>query len=386
MIAYDKVKLQDSFLIREGKALFKKKFISKAQLADIANRPDKLNTNDNLLIRCGFFLLGCFLFSSVIGSFGLMFASVFGSNFEIIFFMYALFGFVGSEVLAKRNYLAHGLDDAFVLSGQLAFYIGVGMASEATSAVAIAMIVLGIVCCIRYVNTISALISCVGLVVLLFDLITEQNLMPKALLPFVGLLLAIAIYMAYKKLSTIPDSFFYRNALQLIKIFSLLLGYFSMNYMVVRELSQELMNIVVVEGADIPFAPLFYILTFAIPIAYLVFALQKKDRIMLLIGLFTFGYSIFTIRYYHSILPLETALTLGGIVLFAFSFFVIRKLQHRKTGITFEPDRDSNSGFILNAQALLVNAQVDVKPIATPESDMPFGGGGFSGGGAGESY
>ena len=118
---------------------------------------------------------------------------------------------------------------------------------------------------------------------------------------------------------------------------------------------------------------------------YIYFGLQRKDRTFLTIGLLTLGYSFFTIRFYYSLMPLETALVLAGLLLFAISFFSIKKLQNKETGITFKPDRDSNSNLLLNAQALIINSQISTKPVIN-ESKMPFGGGGFSGGGSGESF
>ena len=60
-------------------------------------------------------------------------------------------------------------------------------------------------------------------------------------------------------------------------------------------------------------------------------------------------------------------------------------MQHKTSGITFQPDRDANSNIILNAQALIINSQISTKPVMD-ESKMPFGGGGFSGGGNGENF
>ena len=164
-----------------------------------------------------------------------------------------------------------------------------------------------------------------------------------------------------------------------------MLGYAAVNYMVVRELSESLMGIVVTKGNDIPLAYLFYGLTFGIPLGYIYCALQKKDRTILTVGLLALGYSFFTIRFYYSLMPLETALLLAGVLLFAISFFSNKKLQHKTSGITFQPDRDANSNIILNAQALIINSQISTQPVMD-ESKMPFGGGGFSGGGAGESF
>jgi len=247
------------------------------------------------------------------------------------------------------------------------------------------MLVVGILACIRYVHTLSALISCIGLVGLLFNLITEQHLMATLFLPFVGFLLAIGIYFVYRKLHSNPKNYLYTNALLVTKVFGLVLGYFSLNYMVVRELSQSLMNITVEEGADIPLAFLFYGLTFLVPLLYIGYSIYTKDRMMLIVGILTLGYSFFTIRYYYQLMPLEIALLLGGIVLFVIVFMAIRLLKNKETGVTFKPDRSSDSSLLLNTQALILSTQTDLKP-PTSENNMPFGGGGFSGGGAGETY
>jgi hypothetical protein len=99
----------------------------------------------------------------------------------------------------------------------------------------------------------------------------------------------------------------------------------------------------------------------------------------------TFAYSIFTIRYYHQLLPIEVALVIGGIALFLVAYLSIKRLQFRETGLTFKPDRGSDSSLLKNAQALIVSSQVANAPDSN-QSDMPFGGGGFSRGGAGGSY
>lgn len=385
MLAYNKELLANSFLVSEAKTLYKMKFISKAQLADIATQLPLLQSNRNILVRFGFFLLGCFLFSSVLGSVMMLFMPLLDNNYKVMFYFYALIGLVGAEFLAAKKYHKHGLDDAFILSMQGAFYAAIGFSFEASLPVFIAMLVVGILACIRYVHTLSALISCIGLVGLLFNLITEKHLMATLFLPFVGFLLAIGIYFVFRKLYSNPKNYLYTNALLVTKVFSLVLGYFSVNYMVVRELSQSLMGITVEEGGDIPLALLFYGLTFLVPLFYIGYSIYTKDRMLLVVGILTLGYSFFTIRYYYQLMPLEIALLLGGIVLFAIVFAAIRLLKDKETGVTFKPDRSADSNLILNAQALLINSQVDIKPVAGQEN-MPFGGGGFSGGGSGETY
>jgi hypothetical protein len=284
-----------------------------------------------------------------------------------------------------KNYFKHGLDDAFIVCSQLALYIGVGILFESFLAVYLTILVFGALFCIRYVNALSMFVSCIGLMAFIFLSITEHSFIPKALLPFIAFFIAVLLYSIYLKLNSIDDFYFYEFALQNLKIFTLVLAYFSLNYMVVRELSETLLNVEVLPGEDIPLAFIFYATTFIIPAFYIAYSLFKKDRIMLFIGIATFAYSIFTIRYYHQLLPIEVALVIGGIVLFVVAYLSIKRLQFCETGITFKADRGSDSSLLKNAQALIVSSQVANAPDPN-QSDMPFGGGGFSGGGAGSKF
>jgi len=360
------------------------KFISKEQLTKVVTDLPLLKTS-SIFIRFGFFLLGVFLFFSIAGFLALLILNVSGDHFEFLVYLIAIMGLITSEILAKNFYYSHGLDDAFVLAWQGAICAAVGMSTDSLVPVYTVLFAVGLFSCIRYVNTISALLSGIGLVGFFFTLITEFGVVSNIYLPFVGLILALLIYYVFYRLNSNVKNLIYREALDLTKIFSLILAYASLNYMVVRELSISLIGIEVKEGSDIPLAFLFYGFTFFIPLAYIYFSLQKKDKTILAIGLLTLAYSFFTIRFYYSLMPVETALVLAGLILFGISFFAIKKLQHKTSGITFQPDRDSNSNFILNAQALIINSQISTKPMMD-DSNMPFGGGGFSGGGSGNSF
>ena len=106
---------------------------------------------------------------------------------------------------------------------------------------------------------------------------------------------------------------------------------------------------------------------------------------MLYIGGLTFALSIATFRYYHSILPAEWAFLLAGLGIFALVYFVIQKIKTNQTGITFQHDSTNDTAMLNNIEALIVNSQ-DIKHAEEGQSKMPFGGGDFSGGGAGGSF
>jgi len=103
------------------------------------------------------------------------------------------------------------------------------------------------------------------------------------------------------------------------------------------------------------------------------------------IGLLGLGFSIYSIRFYYAILPIESALTLAGRVLFAFTYFSIKKIKGKETGITFQPDRFTKGNTLATAE-ILIASQLGSKPKNNIESPIEFGGGDFSGGGSSGNF
>lgn len=386
MIVFDKVLLENTFLVAEAKQLKHQNFVSKTDLEIIEKELPTLKQQNNLLVRFGFFLLGSFLYSSIIGMFSLIFLQSIDSNYEWVFFVNAIIGFAGSEFLSRMKFYNYGLDNAFVLGAQIALIAAFGVSTESFLVGFIVMTIIGFICCLRYVNSISALMSCIGITGFVCALIIENKIIPMLYLPFVLFLLAIGLYFFYIKAKNTQTVIYYKNSLQIIQIFSLLLGYFSLNYLVVRELSVEVMNITISENNDIPFAFLFYGFTFLIPMFYLVYALKSKDRIMLYIGFLTLCFSFFTIRFYYSLMPLELALILAGVILFGLAYLSIKILRNKENGLTFKPDHGNHTNDLSDAELLIINSQINVNQVAPIEQNMTFGGGNFSGGGSSGTF
>ncbi len=384
MIAKRTDLLENLQLLEEAEKFKDAGFLSPADFLRVKSSLPIPKTSRNLLVRLGFFLLGCLLYSSIVGFLSLLMLSGIDA-YEIFIFIFALIGLCGTEFLCSQQFHKHGIDDAFVMGFQALFCTAIGVVTEQSLAVFAVMAIFGLASCIRYVNTWSMLCCLVGISGFFAALVTDAHIIGTAFLPFLMFFLAVGFYRIYMVLYPSPKTGLYRNSVAVVKIFSFLLGYLSVNYLVVRELSQELLGVTISGNNDIPFAWLFYGLTFIIPAFYLYYSLRTKDRPMLYIGLLSFGFSVFTIRYYYSIMPLEIALILGGAILFGISWFCIGKLKHRETGITFEPDKFTSSEALAYAQAAIVNSHAHIN-VSQDQSPMPFGGGGFSGGGAGETF
>ena len=387
MIAHDKQLLDDLALLEEANSLQNAGFISKEQKELIKKQLPDFKSQKNILVRLGFFLLGSFLYGSICGAISIV--GMVGDElyFKICCYIFAGVGFAGAEFLANQKYYGHGLDDAFILGAILNVGFAIGITTDGYELIiAIFMAIAAFVMYRRYLHLPSLLVFCLASSAVLFYGLFEFGEIGKTILPFAAMISAAGFYFSTKKsIHSLTESYYY-NGLLLANSFCLILFYLSCNYLVVRELSVMLLGNEILPGTDIPFAYFFYAFTLIVPIVYLVQALKTKDRIMLWISFLAIGFSIYTIRFYYSVLPIEVALTLGGLVLFAIAYFSIKKLKEKESGLTFKPDRINNSNALLNAEALIVASAFGMKPEVKTESPMEFGGGGFSGGGSDGSF
>jgi hypothetical protein len=383
MIVYSKIELKNSALQDEAQSLLKSGFISKEQYDHFSKDLVVPKTHENLLIRALFLLLGVFLYSSICGFFALSAMDNLDTHYEYLVFFFAFIGFAATELLGQSRFFGHGLDDAFILGSQLTLAIAIGLATNGNEVViATILTATALLSYLRYLHLSMALLFCLALTATLIFGIFELDTSIHPFLPFLIMAFAAMIYFSSEKTIHKLATPFYYNGLVLSKNFALILFYFSGNYLVVRELSIELLGQDVTPGSDIPFAFFFYAFTFVIPASYLVLGLLKKDRILLWIGLLSLCFSVYSIRFYYALMPIELVLTIGGALLFALTLFTIKKLKNNQSGITFQADRFTKTSTFLNAEILLASQMGEIKPEVTTESPMEFGGGGFSGGGS----
>ncbi|HEU4791150.1 MAG TPA: hypothetical protein VFS71_15800 [Flavobacterium sp.] len=395
MIVYDKTLLDNLYIDEEANRLKKSGFISQEQYQSIGHQLPKLKSQNNIFIRIGFFILGCMLYSSICGMLSLFGLAIMDDAYLFFIYLFAIIGFGAKEFMSREmKYFGFGLDDAFILGAILALQIAVGLTFEQNYNpnylfIAIVTAIVSSISYFRYLNLSLALLACFGITASVAYLVFDYLIIGKAILPFVMLLLSGCGYFISKnKLQNLTVTY-YSRGLKLAKAFCLILFYLAGNYYVVRELNFSLSGEYYYNGVspEIPFAIVFWAFTISIPALYLFFSLKNKDRMMLWIGFLALCFALFTIRTYHHVLPPEVALTIGGLAVFAFAYFSIKKTKYNETGITFKEDRFANPNAFTNLQTLVVASQFGLKPEAkVEESPMKFGGGGFSGGGSGGEF
>jgi hypothetical protein len=335
--------------------------------------------------RPGIFVkIGLFLFAIIACSFFAGFTSIFlsgdGSDSAMVVLSLAcLAGYAFSlEYLIKTRNLFHsGVDNALLYSaiGAAMMPVFILFSHLEVWQYCIFMLFILLFVVFRYADFVATL----GLFAVTLTLVTTLLVkfpLGKALLPFAVMILSATIYLTIRK---IKDTYYY-DCMKLLKILSLLTFYLGGNYLVVREGNAFLNELHLPVSPQIAFAPLFYFFTIAIPLAFIIGGIRKKNRILFVLGLLSFAFSVFTYKYYFSLLTPAQGITVAGAMMILAAVTSIKYFHSAKHGITDEPYGKRK---FANLEALIVAQQMG-QPQR--QEGLEFGGGDFGGGGAGETY
>jgi hypothetical protein len=333
-----------------------------------------------------FITIGLFFFVSIAIMFGtglfFFIAGVFdnekGAGVLLVLASGILF-FILEILIKSRNLFRSGIDNAMLYFA--AGFLAVGnifLLTNNYSPDYVKPLIIFVVlfpCVVRYADPLVVGATFFSLLAFVFLSLNTFSV-GKALLPFVIMALSLVIYFISKKKT---NDLYYYDSHQIVETLALGTFYLAGNYYVVRELNAN-MNYDLV-SKEIPFATLFWIFTFTIPFLLILYGIKTKERKSIIIGLLAFGFSIFTFRHYHSIMPLELALTIGGLFLILISVFCIKFFKIPKFNLSSETeDLDK----LQKLETILVSQAFDSKPVA--DDSTKFGGGQFGGGGAGGNY
>ena len=102
-------------------------------------------------------------------------------------------------------------------------------------------------------------------------------------------------------------------------------------------------------------------------------------------GLILIPAIIFTVRHYYSILPADIAMVIGGILMIAIGYSLIKYLRKPKHGFTDEGNDNAPLNTTKQLESLVI-AQTFAQAEIETNSHTEFGGGSGGGGGAGGDF
>lgn len=382
--AYNETWLYNLEVIKETKRWFKANLIEQPQFNAISETYATHFYHPNFIIRILIFIATLIGLSGATGVLALLISS---ADEVVIFIMCLLYGVcsfvvVDKMIIKKSHHYKSGLTEALIYHGCGFTIVGfTGLIDfEMLPTLLITLIVLSFAA-YRYLDLLTTLASGLTFAFLIFYELFELGGIFKQIIPFVFILMFALIYFITRRLKTKSNLSIWNNNLLILESLSLVIIYVAGNYLVVRELSVNMMDLEIVESEDIPFAFVFYALTILIPVAYLYFGIRKKDFALLRTSLIVLAFSVFTFKYYYGFGHPEITLTIAGIALLGISLILLNYLKVMRAGYVRENILSEKWGG-MNAEAFVISQTMGGNQVSTDSyqgEGGSFGGGGASG-------
>ena len=337
----------------------------------------------NIFVRIGLFVLTWVILIFTMGLFSLMLMSGRETTFGSMFLFFGALAYGALEFMVSKGHYRSGVDDGLLWAAGICVITGINLLANTPMLVnAIIVFAIAFFLFLRFKAALMAGIALLALLAILFYAGLRLGSTAQLVLPFVLMVASTILYFLCHSQLQSGKWPYYTNGLMVASITALLGLYLAGNYYVVREASVSLLNMQLKEGERLPFGWLFWFFTVAIPLVYIVSGIQKKDALLLRVGLLLVTAIVFTVRYYYHVLPAEIAMVTGGIGFIIIAYALIKYLQQPKYGFTYLEQSDPFLMDKLQVESLVIVQSFTGPATATPDSGTQFGGGTGSGGGA----
>jgi hypothetical protein len=392
MLIYNKEWLDNFTIQNKAKSWLKKKLITVEEHRDILNQYSTGYSEGNIFARIGLFIFTLIIANSAVGLFNLLFFSgdEMSMSIQCIFFG-GLSYFLAEKFTRSKNYFRSGVLDALLYFSVFCVSLGVILLisgknySFSLDPIIYISVVLPFIIfpAIRYSDAFLALLAYAGIFILNALLVLKAGGVGKMILPFEGMIFSFVAWRVIKNTGRKEEHRFWSKSILTLEAASLITFYASGNYFVVRQLSEILLHENIAPGSDIHLAYFFYAFTIAVSLLYTWIGLKQKEYTLIRLGLLLEAAGILSIRYYHSILPVETAMILSGIILVTGAWASIQYLRSPKHGISYLEDSEATAE-AFDAIGTVIVSQTISKTL--PGNQNKFGGGGSGGAGAGGEF
>lgn len=383
MIVYNKSQLHNLATIKEAQAWAKSKVIGPDQLQAIRQAHPVSLYHPNIIIRVLIFVASLIGLGGITGLFGLMFIDSLENAIHVLMLVYGVVSWVMLDfvVIGQNQHYKSGLTEALLYHSMLFVWLGLAGFSDYDEAMLwwLSLPIL-FFAALRYLDLISTVAGMFVLGYLLFDTCYNLGGIFQFIIPFIFLVVFIPTYFLVHTIRTNFSAWPWQHVLLLTEVVTLLFIYAAGNYMVVRELTVNLMYLELADGEDIPYAWLFYGLTVLLPLIYVYVGIRKKDIVLLRVSLVVLAFSVFTFKYYYSLGHPEVTITLAGMVLLVIAFGLQHYLRIVRAGYTREQLLTEKWGNV-NAEAFLMAQTLGGNQVVEDKTSAG-GGGEFGGGGA----
>lgn len=385
---YNQEWIYNLHVIKQAKLWMKHGLIQPDQFTAIKNLYKTPLFHPNRAIRILLFIATLIATSGMIGIVMLMFSGVGEMAIAIICMLSGAAAFwIMEHAFINKNHYKSGVTEGIAYMACGLVIVGVAMLGDFDVIIMIQVTCLLVfsIATFRYLDLMLTLAFMVTLSWMIFYHTYEAGGIFRSIIPFVFILIFSASYFLLQQINKHADLNLWSDNLLILEVCCLVLIYAAGNYLVVRELSVSMMDLLIEPGEDIPFAFLFYFFTIAIPVAYLWAGIQRKDTVLLRVGLVTLAFSVFTFKYYYSFGHPEITLILAGIISILVAVLLMRYLKDSRKGFTSK-NLVTSAWANLNVEAFIISQTMGGNQPEKVEAKEMGGGGRMGGGGASTSF
>lgn len=384
MQAYNKTDLHNKYIQEQASDAFEHGYINEESFKKILlAHPFKLYTpNYFIRIALGLLTIVAVICTALLAG---LITGAFDTDSLVIFFIFlAAICYVALEFFIKvKHFYNTGVDNILMISVPVFVISGVFSFDLDSSYLFVSLVML-IVCLwlsLRFTDSFMAGLSfCAFFAFILFLYIRPGNF-AKAWAPFVMMAVSAIIYFIVTQKLNSGKRSVYQFSLETVRLLTLIAFYASGNSFVI-DMSNEIFMLTGNRSFSISW--LFWIFTLTIPLLYIVYGVIKKDFLLMRTGLALIAATVFTVRFYFEILPVEIVMLIAGIMLIGVSYVLIKYLKQPRYGYTSDNLYPSKKN-ALNIEALII-AETFSKQQSTTQDTSLYGGGSGGGGGATGEY
>jgi hypothetical protein len=386
--AYNELWVNSLHIIKEAKLWLKHGFINPAQFDAISESYRTPLFHPNIAIRVLLFIATLIATSGISGLVMLLFSDAGETAISMVCILFGVGAFIILEkyFIGNKHYKS-GVTEGVAYMACGFIIVDVGIMTDFDQVLLIQLITLIVFgfAAFRYLDLLLTFAFMVIFSWTIFYHLYEAEGIFRNTIPFFFIITFSGFYFSIRKLMKRSHLKLWRPNLLMLEVCSLLLIYAGGNYLVVRELTVNLMSMSLEPEQDIPFAWLFYFLTLSIPLLYLTAGIKSKNIGLIRVGLVTLGFSVYTFKHYF--LPDYTEvflMTIGGLLVMVAIVFM-RHLKELKHGFTSE-NILSSTWADLNVEAVIISQTVGGNQPDKMEVKKTGGGGSTGGGGASTSF
>jgi hypothetical protein len=382
MHAYNERELCNKYVHEQATEALRTACISQESYKNILQaQPSKLYTpNYFIRIAMGLLTVVSVLFSGLL--LWLFTSASSDAAITTVLVFLAIICYIALELLVKvKQYFNAGVDN-ILMCMLIAFVVSAFFISDQDSLLIISCVIMIITLwlSIRFTDAFMSVVCYCCFFVFVFMAYIKAGEFAMATASLMMMAVSAIVYLLMKKLAG-STTFKYQFCFNAVTFFTLVTFYASGNYFIVKELSNQMFHLT--PNNPLPFGWLFWIFTLIIPPAYIIYGIIKKGLLLVRTGLGLIGATIFTVKYYYTVLPTEIEMLIAGILLVGLSYALIKYLAISKHGYTSQ-NMYRRENEILNAEALIIAETFNKNP--TKENQGLYGGGTGGGGGATGEY